>query len=282
MRAGSPLLPTSLLHPAHAQACAARKPGTPGVPSLPLAHPRAYISPSRRQGDRPTARTLRTKFRRPAQYESRAGRGETVIPVILGLNTLVFGAWWYARDRAERSGDPSMYWGMIRNFTSGEANLRDGRWWTLLTACFSQQTPGHFAFNMLTFAFTAPALLPIVGAARFVSLYLGAGLISSVASIAWPHVVTPHLSHSWHPAPRARFTQGASGSVYAIIATYAVIRPTAPLYVFYVLPIPVWICVSALLGWELYASANPKAKPGIDSVGHVGGLLTGILFGLAL
>ena len=82
---------------------------------------------------------------------------ESVILGLLGVNTAVFGAWMYARDRAQH-GDAHPYAFMMRHFTSGEPQLLAGRWWTLLTSCFSHQDTMHWGVNMLTFALTAPAL----------------------------------------------------------------------------------------------------------------------------
>ena len=65
------------------------------------------------------------------------------------MNSIVFGAWMYARERA-RSGDYGMYRLMMQHFTSGEPNLRSGRWWTLLSASFSHQETWHFIINMAT------------------------------------------------------------------------------------------------------------------------------------
>lgn len=137
-----------------------------------------------------------------------------VIAWIVGINTVVFGLWVYAKDRAMRSGDPGMYWFMMRNFTTGEGNLRAGRWWTVLTYCVSHQSLPHFAFNMLTFLFTGPALLPIIGPARMLQLYFGAGIFSALASAAWPFVLSPMLGNSARQIARKRhsFSQGASGA----------------------------------------------------------------------
>lgn len=141
---------------------------------------------------------------------------EFVLYGIFGVNAAVYAAWWYARDEAQRNGDHTLYRFMMRNFTSGEPNLREGRWWTLLTACVSHQELPHFAFNMLTFAFTAPALLPIVGAPQMLTLYVGAGLASTLIGIVWPYVVDPILHGERKSLGRKRHgvSQGASGTSF--------------------------------------------------------------------
>lgn len=139
--------------------------------------------------------------------------GQTVIWSILGVNSIVFGAWMYARERA-RSGDYGMYRLMMQHFTSGEPNLRSGRWWTLLSASFSHQETWHFIINMATFAFTAPALVPLIGAPNLVAMYVGSGLAASLTSITLPYVVDPvvHREHASLARKRYTLSQGASGA----------------------------------------------------------------------
>ena len=74
---------------------------------------------------------------------------ESVILGLLGVNTAVFGAWMYARDRAQH-GDAHPYAFMMRHFTSGEPQLLAGRWWTLLTSCFSHQDTMHWGCLLYT------------------------------------------------------------------------------------------------------------------------------------
>ncbi|PKI82864.1 rhomboid protease [Malassezia vespertilionis] len=218
---------------------------------------------------------------RDGQYRGRSAPSgsQRVVIGLVAANTLVYGMWRYARDDATRMSDRRMYSFMVRNFTSGEYNLRQGRWWTLITACFSQQTLPHFAFNMLTFLFTAPAIVPLVGAQKLLHLYLGAGLVSSLTGIAWPYVIDPILGNDHHRMQRqASLSQGASGSVYAILAAFTALRPNATFYLFFAFPLPAWVCLSGILGWEMYAASYPPKDRHIDSVGHVGGLLSGLLF----
>lgn len=206
--------------------------------------------------------------------------GFNVIAGVLGVNTAVLGAWWYAKHRARTYGDQRAYMFMMKNFTSGEYNLRHGRWWTLLTACCSHQDLMHFGVNMLTFALTAPALVPIIGAPSLLALYAGAGLAASVTSIAWPHVVAPWLPSRRAVSGRPTFSQGASGSVYAIFSTFAMMQPGATVYLFYAVPLPAWLCIAGISAYELHAAAWPRPESHIDSVGHVGGLLAGVAYAL--
>jgi len=281
--------PCALLMPRAAAAChllrplpaaaAARGMGSSaqaaGRLASPLWAPHALLMRTARQArTRLFARKPRGSRRRP-----HSSSPEAVIFALVGVNTAVFAVWYLARDRALRYGDTGLYTFMMRNFTSGEQQLREGRWWTLLTYCVSQQHWWHLAFNMFTFVFTAPALLPAVGGTRLLQLYFGAGAFSALTSAVWPHVVGPMLPNQ--AAVRRRqyaVTQGASGSVFAIVAAIACAQPRMPFYLFYVVPIPAWLCVGGIAAWELHAASFPRPGSFTDSVGHVGGMLAGVLF----
>lgn len=231
----------------------------------------------------PLVRSLRTFPARSSRPRSRVPRPSaspnSVLLGLLGVNTLVFGAWWYAKDHAQQ-GDPRWYNFMIRNFTSGEPQLRAGRWWTLLTACFSHQDATHFGINMLTFALTAPALIPMIGAPTLLSLYVGAGMIASATSIVWPYIVDPIIHGERTSLARHRYTfsQGASGSVYAILSAFTMMQPMSTVYLFYAIPLPAWVCIGGIAAWELYQASTPHRDGHVDHVGHVGGLLAGVAF----
>ncbi|WFD27124.1 rhomboid protease [Malassezia nana] len=163
-------------------------------------------------------RTLRSTAARGLQRRTPARRGNDLSPRhvmfgLLGANTLVLGGWWYAKDQAQH-GDPRAYRFMMRHFTSGELHLREGRWWTLLTACLSHQDLAHYGVNMLTLGLTAPALMPLIGAPGVLTLYMGAGLVASATSIVWPYIVDPILHGDRTSLARRRyhFSQGASGA----------------------------------------------------------------------
>lgn len=196
-----------------------------------------------------------------------------VLYTILALNCLVFGSWLYAAESLRRYHDPRAYIFLSKNFLSGIPNVREGRWWTMLTSCVSHEKLDHFLLNMVSLAFMAPPVLALTGPTTFVLLYFGAGVVSSVVSMAGKALV----SSSPGGAGAEGFSHGASGSVYAIMSTFACVHPTATFLIFFVIPAPAWACVSGIFAWDLYhAAGTPKGRT--DSAGHVGGILAGILF----
>lgn len=73
--------------------------------------------------------------------------------------------------------------------------------WTLLTACFSHKDLSHLLINGLGLYLMGPAALGILGNSAFLALYLGGGIVGSLASLFWNNYIKQQPTRS----------QGASG-----------------------------------------------------------------------
>ncbi len=87
--------------------------------------------------------------------------------------------------------------------------VADGAPWQLLTSVFTHIDPLHIAFNMLALWFLGPALEAAVGRLRFLTIYLGSGLVGSVAVLLL--------------ADAGSMTAGASGSIFGLLAAHLII-----------------------------------------------------------
>ncbi|KAI0370250.1 hypothetical protein BV20DRAFT_944427 [Pilatotrama ljubarskyi] len=186
---------------------------------------------------------------------------------IIGLNGLVFASWHLAYIKYQSTGDSSSYAWMMQNFVSSSENLRGGRWWTLVTCCFSHEDTMHLLFNGFTYYFMAPLVLSLLGNVGFLGLYLGGGIVSSLAGIAWRNYNPQH-------SPRAG-SHGASGAIYSVISFFACVAPTATFALFGIIPLPAWAFVTGIFLYDGYSAINDK-RVGTDTAGHIGGLLAGI------
>eukprot|EP00292_Cryptomonas_paramecium_P020408 CAMPEP_0113691790 /NCGR_PEP_ID=MMETSP0038_2-20120614/18682_1 /TAXON_ID=2898 /ORGANISM="Cryptomonas paramecium" /LENGTH=177 /DNA_ID=CAMNT_0000613545 /DNA_START=343 /DNA_END=876 /DNA_ORIENTATION=+ /assembly_acc=CAM_ASM_000170 len=153
--------------------------------------------------------------------------------------------------------------------------VRDGRIHTLFTAMFSHHTLGHLAANMLTLYFFGGEIVALLGARRFLQLYLGGGLVSSLCQVSWP-VIAPQLNipgkYRNHPAQPSL---GASGAVNSVVAFSIMAAPARMIYVYFFLPIP-----SALLGCLFLGKDLAGLYYGDTSIGnaaHLGGSFYGAL-----
>ncbi len=138
--------------------------------------------------------------------------------------------------------------------------------WTLLTHIFLHGNFNHFIFNMLVFIFFAPVLERRIGSTKFLIIFLLSGIF---AGIGWSVTAqSPAL--------------GASGAIYAILATLAILMPRLRVYLFFFIPLEIWVI--AFL-FPLYYDVLPivlGSPDGIAHTAHLSGILFGLLAGLAL
>ncbi|KAJ3977261.1 hypothetical protein EV361DRAFT_879438 [Lentinula raphanica] len=186
---------------------------------------------------------------------------------IIGLNGAVFIMWQLARKRYEIERDPGSYIWMQRNFTSSWANFSSGRVWTAATAMFSHQGFQHILFNMFTFYFLARPVLSFLGPRRFLSLYIGGGLVSSFGSMYWHNRIKYRDTSSL----------GASGAVFAVNAFLACVAPKMTFQIYGIIPVPAWLFVSGVFVFDAMSAMSDKRRE-TDTAGHVAGILAGIAY----
>ncbi|WP_408897541.1 rhomboid family intramembrane serine protease [Nocardioides sp. R1-1] len=127
--------------------------------------------------------------------------------------------------------------------------VSDGGLWELLTSLFVHVQPLHLGFNMLALWVLGPQLESVLGRARYLALYLLAGLAGSVA-VYW-------LSAEFGT------TLGASGSVFGLMGALVVVG------------IKLGGNVQGLLFWIGLNLVITFAVPNVSWQGHFGGLLGG-------
>ncbi|KAJ4492953.1 hypothetical protein C8J55DRAFT_602882 [Lentinula edodes] len=186
---------------------------------------------------------------------------------IIGLNGAVFIMWQLAQKRYEIERDPRSYIWMQENFTTSWTNFSSGRIWTAATAMFSHQGFQHILFNMFTFYFLARPVLSILGSRRFLSLYIGGGLVSSFGSMYW-HNKIKHRDTS---------SLGASGAVFAVNGFLACVAPKMIFQIYGIIPVPAWLFVSGVFVFDVMSAMSDKRRE-TDTAGHVAGILAGIAY----
>lgn len=155
---------------------------------------------------------------------------------------------------------PVYYLLSLRGFGSGEFFS-----YQLLTYQFVHATgPLHILMNMFMLAVFGSSVEARVGPSRMAWYYL----ISGVAGGLLHNITLPVLGQE-------TTLVGASGSVWGILAMYALIRPNDPLYIFF-LPVAVrakWV-ISVFFAIEV-ASAF-VLQDNVSHFAHIGGALAGV------
>lgn len=134
-----------------------------------------------------------------------------------------------------------------------------GEYWRLLTAVFVHFDGMHIATNMLTLAFVGPLLSHIVGARRFVLIFLLSGVGGNLAS---------HYLGNW-----AALKAGASGGVAGVLGALAGLSLAPRAERRY----RRWQVLGGVIAaYAMLVGTSPRS----DDLAHAGGLLTGMLLGL--
>ncbi|MGC9443791.1 MAG: rhomboid family intramembrane serine protease [Candidatus Methanospirareceae archaeon] len=135
--------------------------------------------------------------------------------------------------------------------------------WTLVTHIFLHGGFEHFFFNMLFFVFFGPVLERRIGSTKFLTIFFLAGIF---AGLGW--CLTADTS-----------ALGASGALSGIFATLAVLMPRMKVYLFFFIPLEMWMAVIffALIDFMLIGSGDMIAH-----TAHLSGLFFGLLAGYRL
>jgi membrane associated rhomboid family serine protease len=147
-------------------------------------------------------------------------------------------------------------------------------WLTLLTAMFLHGSPLHLAGNMLYLWIFGDNVEEVLGAVRYVILYLACGLAGSLAQIA---------AHPLSYIP----TLGASGAIAGLMGAYLIWFPMNRVRVLLfrvitevpaVVVIGLWIVLQV---WSGLGSIGQLGEVGgVAYLAHIGGAVTGIVVAL--
>jgi membrane associated rhomboid family serine protease len=146
--------------------------------------------------------------------------------------------------------------------------LVTARPWTLVTHIFLHSTQHfqHFLFNMLFFVFFGPVLERKIGSSKFLMVFFISGI---VAGIGWSITTSnPFVA-----------VVGASGALSGIFATLAVLMPRMKVYLFFFIPLEMWLTVIlfALIDFAMMGSGDMIAH-----TAHLSGLFFGLFVGMLL
>lgn len=164
--------------------------------------------------------------------------------------------------------------GFTEAFALTPALATEGAGWQFVTYMFLHATHDihgnllitHILLNMFVLMVFGPGVERELGWKYFAALYFLAGLGSAGL----------HLMLAGDPLVRML---GASGAVFGVLAAYGFMFPRSIILVYFV-PMPAVVAVVGITAFELFAGFV-GFMPGIASFGHVGGILTGVVFMVA-
>ncbi|MBI1341690.1 MAG: rhomboid family intramembrane serine protease [Terrimonas sp.] len=138
-------------------------------------------------------------------------------------------------------------------------NTVGGEWWRLISCVFVHIGIIHLLFNMYALYYVGIFLEPMLGKARYISAYLCTGVLASLLSL-W-----------WHKQPLV--SAGASGAIFGMYGVFVALLTTNL--------IPKKVRNNLLQSIGIFVGYNLLygMKSGVDNAAHMGGLVSGIVFG---
>lgn len=144
--------------------------------------------------------------------------------------------------------------------------VMDGAVWQVVSYMFLHGGFMHILLNMYVLVMFGLPVEMIWGSRRFLLYYLfcgiGAGLVIFLIAVL-----------TGNPMP----TVGASGALFGVMLAFSVLYPNAEVLLFFFLPVKAKYLIIIYAGFELYMEMS-GSQPNVSHVGHLGGLISGILF----
>ena len=145
--------------------------------------------------------------------------------------------------------------------------------WQILTYMFLHGGWFHIILNLIGLWMFAGELEQIWGSAQFLRYYLttgtGAGFFIALMNY--------FIYDQYHADP---VTMGASGAIYAILLAYGLTWPNRTVLLYFVIPIKIKYLVIIFGLIEFFGTLSTAAGTGgnISHIGHLGGLISGLLY----
>jgi membrane associated rhomboid family serine protease len=143
-----------------------------------------------------------------------------------------------------------------------------GEVWRLLTAGFlhSVENPFHIIFNMLVLWWFGRQVEDELGPREFVTFYLVSIVGASLAYVAGAQLGIQRGN-----------ALGASGGVTAVLVLCALYHPRMVVYLFFILPVPIWGVVVFMVAKDSFDMLR-RAENGIGYTAHLGGAAFALVY----
>jgi membrane associated rhomboid family serine protease len=155
-----------------------------------------------------------------------------------------------------------------------------GRVWTLITSMFMHVGFWHLFVNMISLFFIGTFVEKLIGRKRFFWMYMIAGIFSGLLFVCLAYFFgNTDLGARILGNPNV-FAVGASGAIFAIAGLLAVLIPNLRVYVFFVIPMRMWMAMVFLL-FVLWGASIGANLP-IGNTAHFGGAIVGVVYAIYL
>ncbi|QLH80272.1 rhomboid family intramembrane serine protease [Halosimplex pelagicum] len=146
--------------------------------------------------------------------------------------------------------------------------------WTWFTSIFAHGGFGHIAVNSIVIYFFGRLVEDYVGSRDFAVLFLGSGALAGLGQVAFQIYQLGGIPEF------APGVVGASGAGLAIMAVLTVLNPSLRVYLYFILPVPLWLLTVGYTGYTVFQILSTGiGAGGTAQLAHLLGLGIGLLYG---
>lgn len=142
--------------------------------------------------------------------------------------------------------------------------------WQMVTSIFLHSGFSHFLVNMIVLLFFGTELERRVGGKNYLYIFFLSGIAGNLAYLAFAY-----STGSGIPA------LGASGAIYGVMGTLAIIAPEIRVLFFFFLPMNIRVAILIFAAWDVLMLPY-SFETGVAHAAHLAGLLVGLYYGKKL
>lgn len=240
----------------------------------------------------------------PESFWAR-NKSTIVIGGVIGLCCGTYFYQWTAEKIAEQ-GDHTWNDQLQQNLISSAKNIREGRWWVVLTSSFAHGDLVHLCINMYCLWIFGTSLVHGLGVSCFMGLWAVSAVSCSAAQIYWQNTQErlrrETAGRRWErpeqfsvlgiPISRERAVAiagasgslephyggsiGASGVLCGLTGTLLCLAPRMRVLVFF-LSAPLWSTQLIFVVGSMYCMATGSVQL-LGHAGHLGGMVAGVVY----
>jgi len=142
--------------------------------------------------------------------------------------------------------------------------------WTWVTSVFSHGGFGHIFGNGIVLFFFGPLVERRIGSRAFAALFLISGMAAGLGQVGFGLLIGDPVTG----------VLGASGAIMAIMGVLTVINPSLRVYLWFLVPVPIWVLTFGYAALSLVAlSPATNVLANVAHFAHLLGLVGGLAYG---
>ncbi len=142
--------------------------------------------------------------------------------------------------------------------------------WQLITSIFFHMDFGHYLVNAIVLLFFGGELERRVGGKNYLKIFLLSGLAGNIGYLAFAFLTGSSSG-----------ALGASGAIYGVMGTLAIIAPEIRVLFFFFIPMSIRVALLIFAAYDLFMLPLSNVT-GVAHAAHLAGLVIGLYYGKKL